>query len=186
LSGLPGEDSRVERFKALYEENYHRVLGYAIRRVGADDAGDVVAETFFAAWRRFDEVPTDDAARLWLYGTARRVVANQKRGRRRRERLTDRLRGQVGPPTEPVGSGIDVNAAGVAFGRLSADDRELLSLVAWEGLRAGEIGQVLGCSSNAARIRVHRARRRFARELARIGGPVKQSAAGGHVTEAYE
>ncbi|WP_374058788.1 RNA polymerase sigma factor [Planomonospora sp. ID91781] len=55
------------------------------------------------------------------------------------------------------------------FRELSDDDHELLSLVAWEGLDAAEIARVLGCSRNAVRIRLHRARKRFAHRLAAAG-----------------
>ncbi len=177
---------RRDRFQAIYEAHYHRVLGYALRRTGREDAADVVAETFLVAWRRIGDVPEGDAARLWLYGIARRVLANQTRAAHRRERLAERIRANLVPEIEPVRANPELGAAAAAFEALRADDRELLALVAWEGLDGEEIAQVLGCSRNAARIRVHRARRRFARELARIGGPVKQSPAGGHVTEAYE
>jgi RNA polymerase sigma-70 factor (ECF subfamily) len=79
-----------------------------------------------------------------------------------------------------------MNLAAAALARLPSEQREVLTLVAWEGLDAGEIAQVCGCSRNAARIRIHRARRRFVRELTRLGGSVKQNAVGGHVSEAYE
>jgi RNA polymerase sigma-70 factor (ECF subfamily) len=189
MSSLPdvsGAGSRRDHFQAVYEANYHRVLGYALRRVGRDDAADVVAETFLVAWRRFDEVPAGEAARLWLYGTARRVVANQQRGKRRRERLTQRIQTDVGHEGEPCRVDDSLGAVAAAFARLRADDRELLALVAWEGLDAREVAQVCGCSRNAARIRIHRARRRFAHKLARVGGSVKQNPVGGHVSEAYE
>ena len=69
------------------------MLAYVLRRVErAEDAGDVVAETFLVAWRRMDKVPAGDEARLWLYGVARRQLANQRRGELRRSRLADRLR----------------------------------------------------------------------------------------------
>ena len=63
---------------------------------------------------------------------------------------------------EPTGS-LRVRTA---FAALRDEDRELLLLVAWEGLDAAAIAAVAGCSRNAARIRIHRARRRFARALA--------------------
>jgi DNA-directed RNA polymerase specialized sigma24 family protein len=50
----------------------------------------VIAETFLTAWRRLDDVPAGDEARLWLYGVARRMLANQRRGARRRSSLADR------------------------------------------------------------------------------------------------
>jgi len=131
-------------------------------------------------------LPAGEAARLWLYGTARRVVANQQRGKRRRERLTQRIQTDVGHEGEPCRVDDSLGAVAAAFARLRADDRELLALVAWEGLDAREVAQVCGCSRNAARIRIHRARRRFAHKLARVGGSVKQNPVGGHVSEAYE
>jgi RNA polymerase sigma factor (sigma-70 family) len=48
-----------------------------------------------------------------------------------------------------------------AISELSNDDRELLLLVAWDELRPSEAAVVLGISSEAARSRLHRARRRM-------------------------
>jgi RNA polymerase sigma-70 factor (ECF subfamily) len=61
-----------------------------------------------------------------------------------------------------------------AFARVPADQRELLALVAWEELHSRQIATVLGCSTNAVRIRLHRARRRLAVELEREGIAVKR------------
>ena len=168
--------SRRDRFSALYEENYHRILGYALRRTDSSEAADVVAETFTTAWRRLDAVPEGEEARLWLYGTARRVLANHHRAQRRRERLTGRLNELASPPLEPERD--EVGALSAAFARLREDERELLTLAGWEELGAAEIAEVLGCSRNAARIRLHRARRRLARELGRS----KRQSGGGHVS----
>lgn len=158
--------ARRERFTAIYESNYHRLLGYAIRRTSEDTAADVVAEVFLAAWRRLEHVPDGDAARLWLYGAARRVLANQERSLRRRARLSAKVARE---PAAEVEGHPQPGAAADAFARLGGGDRELLALVAWEGLDAGEIAQVYGCSRNAARIRLYRARRRFVRELVQAG-----------------
>jgi RNA polymerase sigma-70 factor, ECF subfamily len=152
-----------ERFRALYEANYHLILGYAMRRVARADALDVVSETFLVAWRRLSRVPEGDEARLWLYGTARRILANQERSARRRARLDSRLTQSGKVDAEAVAE--PPGAIGSAFARLRPDDRELLALVAWEGLDAADIARVVGCSRNAARIRLHRARKRFAAAL---------------------
>jgi DNA-directed RNA polymerase specialized sigma24 family protein len=61
----------------------------------AEDAADVVAETFLVAWRRIDDLPPGREGRLWLYGVARRVCANHLRGVRRRHRLAERLREEL-------------------------------------------------------------------------------------------
>lgn len=144
-----------------------------------------MSSRFLVAWRRLDEVPQGDAARLWLYGTARRVLANQHRGQRRRQRLFQRLgaesrsRPVVGPPDAGL------TGAAAAFERLGPSDREILSLLAWESLSVAEIAEALGCSRNAARIRIHRARRRFERELS-FDNPVKHNPVEGQVSEAYD
>ena len=161
-------DERRRRFEVVYAANFGPMLGYVLRRTeNGDDAADVVAETFLTAWRRLDDVPPGDRARLWLYGVARRMLANHYRGERRKSELADRLRSDLAVTyldQEYTGSLADIAAA---FASLAAADRELLSLVAWEGLDSGEIASVLGCSRNAVRIRLHRARSRFAAALAR-------------------
>jgi RNA polymerase sigma factor (sigma-70 family) len=159
--------SRRARFRAVYDVNYHRVLGYALRRTASrEDAEDAVAETFLTAWRRLEEIPHGSDARPWLYGVARNALANQRRGERRRGRLSGRLHAQ---PASTAWNRADANdelaSVAAAFAQLREEDRELLALAAWEELDPGEIATVLGCSRNAARIRLHRARRRLARRL---------------------
>ena len=157
---------RRRRFDELYAAHNRQVLGYLLRRTeSTDDAADVFAETFLTAWRRLDDLPTGQQAGLWLYGTARRTLANFRRGERRRAALAGRLRAGLSgyQPPEQEGELADITAA---FRGLAEPDRELLSLVAWEGLDPGQIAAVLGCSPNAARIRLHRARRRLAGALA--------------------
>ena len=165
-------DVRRRRFEALYAEHQAGVLGYVLRRTdSAHDAADVIAETFLVAWRRLDDAPTGASARLWLFGVARRVLANQRRGERRRNQLAERLRGELAardPPTAPSGELAELAAA---YGSLAEGDREVLALEAWEGLSAAAVATVLGCSHNAARIRLHRARRRLRTAIAESHGP---------------
>jgi RNA polymerase sigma-70 factor, ECF subfamily len=161
-------DDRRRRFEQMYSANHGPVLGYVVRRTDSpDDAADVIAETFLTAWRRLDDVPAGEAARPWLFGVARRVLANHGRAERRRIALGERLRSELAAVRygrEPSPGLRDVAAA---FRDLPDTDREILALAGWEGLDAGQIAVVLGCSRNAARIRLHRARRRFAGRLHR-------------------
>ena len=160
-------DERRDRFEALYEAHHGSVLGYVLRRTdNPEDAADIMAETFLTSWRRLEEVPSGAAARLWLYGVARRVLANHHRGQRRRSALTERLRGELAAGYRPPEYTGEMARIAAAFRQLPAEQRELLALNAWEGLDYGQIAVVLGCSRNAVRIRLHRARQRFARELA--------------------
>lgn len=157
-----------QRFEEIYTAHYPDILAYLRRRTGsADDAADALAETFTVAWRRVADIPGGHAARLWLYGVARRVLANGRRAESRRGELVGRLGVQLALWAEAAGP---VGAEGLddvreAFRRLHPDDREVLSLAAWEALSSEEIATVLGCSRGAARLRLHRARKRLAREL---------------------
>ncbi|WP_405087324.1 RNA polymerase sigma factor [Microbispora sp. NBC_01389] len=164
-------DEPSARFEAVYRETYGRLTAYAVRRCDSPhDAADVVAEVFTVAWRRLDDLPQGDEAVLWLYGVARKVVANHRRGEVRRQARSAPLDAEL---TDLYGDsperGVELTAIGEAFRSLSDDDRELLSLVAWEGLSRQEIATALGLSRNAVRIRLHRARRRLSRALAEAG-----------------
>lgn len=169
-------ERRQERFEAMYQACHGPVLGYVLRRTAnPEDAADVVAETFLTSWRRLDEVPPGPEARLWLYGVARRVLANHHRGERRRSALAGRLRDDLAAAYRPPEYAGELAAIAEAFRRLPGEQRELLALEAWEGLDYGQIAIVLGCSRNAVRIRMHRARQRLARELAGIPGHVPRN-----------
>ncbi|WP_189058128.1 RNA polymerase sigma factor [Longimycelium tulufanense] len=151
-----------QRFTALYHDTYRTVHAYVYRRLPPDDVADVVAETYLAAWRRLDTVPVADPV-PWLLATARNLVMTAWRTRRHRTALTVALAELTPVATEP-----DVAerlAVFHAVARLSAADRDLLLASAWDGLSTGQIAAVLGCSYNAAAMRLHRARTRLADAL---------------------
>jgi RNA polymerase sigma-70 factor (ECF subfamily) len=180
----PGPDHH-DRFRTLYTGHFDALLAYALRRVSRpEDAGDVVADTFLVAWRRRSHVPTGDEARLWLYGVARHVLANQRRGERRRDRLGEVLRERLAATAhlradpDPSAAVAETLAVRDALARLADLDREVLTLTAWEELEPREIADVLGVSAQAVRTRLSRARARL-RDL--IGDEVDLS---GQVTRA--
>lgn len=148
---------------ALFEAHYDGLMRYANRRTAQlADAEEAVAEAFVVAWRRLDEVPVPDQRIYWLYGIARRVIANQRRGTRRRLRLHAKaiaLSAAAGPRSS------ELPEVMVAMRGLNDDDQELLRLVAWEGLSHRDVAMVLGISANAAGIRLHRARARLRNAL---------------------
>jgi RNA polymerase sigma factor (sigma-70 family) len=164
------------RFERLYAEHGRAVLAYAVRRASdAQDAADVVADTFLVAWRRLDDVP-GEAARLWLYGVARNVLANQQRSERRRQRLGERLRRELPAALEGVAAPVSqTGAVGAALARLGPEDHEVLRLAGWEELSPGEIAVVLGIGQVAVRSRLHRARRRLRAALERAPEPEDKS-----------
>ena len=157
------QSERRQRFDALFAAHSSDIVAYCGWRAGsASDAQDAVAEVFLTAWRRLDEVPEGDAARVWLYATARRVMANQRRSSRRRFALHERL--ALDAASAPAGTargGAEEALVHEALRRLGPRDREVLLLAEWEGLSPAQIAAVLGCLTVTARGRLHRARRRF-------------------------
>jgi RNA polymerase sigma-70 factor, ECF subfamily len=149
----------------LYERYAGPVHRYALRRSDGETADEVVAQVFMVAWRRRSAVPED--ALPWLYGVARRALAEQRRGAARRKRLGERLRGEVIEET-PCPVLLDEGLAG-ALRRLSQGDREALLLRYWEELEPAQIAQVMGCSRATMAVRLHRARLRLRRELEAAG-----------------
>src|ERR1700735_5412690 len=119
-----GPDERRHRFEELYAANCGPILGYVLRRTdNPDDAADVIAETFLTVWRRLDAVPPGDEARLWLYGVARRVLANHRRGQRRRTALTERLRDDLADSYRPPEFTGELGQLADAFRRLPDAER---------------------------------------------------------------
>ena len=168
--------SPEEHFSALFDATHVALLGYAVRRVtDPADAADVVAETYLVAWRRLADVPAGSEARPWLFGVARRVLANHYRGERRRLALADRLRDslhQVVPPPEVR----EPSVLERAVQRLGDDDRELLHLLAWEELARDEIATAMGLSRATVRVRLHRARARLRQAMAAIEAETQSAA----------
>jgi RNA polymerase sigma factor (sigma-70 family) len=149
------------------------VLGYALRRSATrEDAADVVAETFAIAWRRRAELPVDpEEIRPWLFGIARRCLANTARSSERAgrlgARLADSLAGASVPEPAAVHEGrADNRVVRAALDRLSPADRELVTLIAWEGLTPTQAATALGVTAGTARVRLHRARARLRTALA--------------------
>jgi RNA polymerase sigma-70 factor (ECF subfamily) len=151
-----------ERFQALHAALGEQLLRYFLRRsVDPSDAADLAAETYLTLWRRIDRLPEDeDGARAWAFGVARGVLLNHSRGVRRRLALADRLRDAL-LQQEEGGTADNRPDLGDALGSLSEDDRELIVLIAWDGLSPAQAAAVLGVEPGAARVRLHRARKRL-------------------------
>jgi RNA polymerase sigma-70 factor (ECF subfamily) len=164
----PIDRERAELFATIFEANYGRVHAYAARRVGADGADDVAAETMMIAWRRREALPA--APLPWLYGIARNLVARQHHSATRRRALRRSLEFErAGPGEEPAGD----PALAAAWAALGPRDREVLALIAWEELSVHDAAAVLGVSAPVFSVRLHRARRRFEAQLG-DGAPAAQ------------
>jgi len=168
----PAPPTEADRkwFRSLFHENYGPLLAYARRRVDSVTSDDVVAETLLVAWRRRDAAPSGQE-RPWLYGIARNVIRNSARSARRQQAFHETLRGLVQQkPYEADAVDEQAEVMRSALYGLSEDDREILMLVTWEGLSYADVGRVLDISANAVGIRVHRARKRLAEQVAEFFG----------------
>jgi RNA polymerase sigma factor (sigma-70 family) len=151
-----------EHFEHVYQDCYEAVQRYAARRVAPEAIQDVVSETFLTAWRRYEDLNGEPLP--WLLGIARRTAANHRRSGSRRAALRERLSAErQQSPCELI----DDRDSGLAsaLATLSERDREALLLVAWDGLEHRVAASVMGCSTGAFTVRLHRARRKLERAL---------------------
>jgi RNA polymerase sigma-70 factor (ECF subfamily) len=153
--------------EALYTAHADRVHAYLLHRTDRETAQDILSETFVLAWRKSDSVPDD--ALPWLLASARRLLANRVRSDQRHRALSERMaamadRAGAAEIGDEIGTRTEVAAA---LSALSEQDRETLLLSAWYGLTARQAAVVMGCSTTAFAVRLHRARKRFRAALSR-------------------
>lgn len=166
-------DDREQRFEALYVKYYGPLMRYAARRVDDNQPAECVAETFTIAWKRLDDLRDGDPL-PWLYGIARRVLANDRRARFRRRRLAERLIAETPYSSDDHAEGVAQRVdLAEALEALSPRDLECLRLAEWERLSAADAATVMGCSTVAYKVRLHRARRRLAATYAGEAAPTR-------------
>ena len=156
-----------EAFGALFERHSRGVHAYLCRRGGRQVADELLGEVFtvaFAGRLNYDASFPD--ARPWLYGISRNVLGTRLRGEDRRAGVASRLPAEgVSHPWPEVDDRLDAAAGAARARRLLAGlpeaEREVVELVAWEGLDPTEVAGVLGIPAGTARSRLHRARARL-------------------------
>jgi RNA polymerase sigma factor (sigma-70 family) len=164
-------DLADQRFRETYQTNQRRVLAYFLRRTDATSARDGAAETFLVAWRRIDEVPSGDRTLPWLYGVARRVLANQRRSRNRYAALGQKLTGldatEDESPEVIVLRRAEDREMLDAVARLRSEDQEIIELAVWDEVPHSQIAEMIGTSTHAITQRLHRITKQLARDLDR-------------------
>lgn len=163
-----------DSFDELHKFYYQRVLAYCLRRVEHGEAQDLAAEVFAIAWRKRRAIPNGPEALPWLYAVARRVVSQHWRSSRRRRRLLKRLTGlgrtHSSDPLNRLMGDEDSRLVAHAAMSLRKEAQEVLRLRFWEELSYADISVVLGTTPDAARQRVHRAKRALAEAYRELGG----------------
>lgn len=173
MSSVPSDSRRA--FEHVVESVIEPLRRFLRRRTDPATADDVLSETLMVLWRRIDEVPADNIP--WAIGVARLQLANIERAQRRQDRLVAKII-DIDPPSVSYCNADAEDSlsddVARAMSSLSSSDAELLRLWAWDGLQPRQISVVLGISTNAATVRLHRSKKKFA---AAIG---KHSATFGH------
>ena len=157
---------KPERFAELFDRHAPHLYRYCARRAGPQDADDLVAETFLAAFGQrsgYDQAYPD--ARPWLYGIATNLLGTYQRQEIRQFRLL-----QAAAPravaafddSERVVATVAAQSArprlAAALAGLSQPDRDVLLLIAWEDLSYHEVARALEIPVGTVRSRLHRAR----------------------------
>jgi RNA polymerase sigma-70 factor (ECF subfamily) len=156
-----------------------RVLAYLLHRTDPQTAQDVLQEVFVIAFAKAAQVP--DPPLGWLFGTARRLLANRYRGFRRHDQLIERLMADVGDDFESEDYELK-HAFAQCLATLSLTDREVLTLTGWYGLSPAQAAEALGCTTSTYAVRLHRARSRLAAALDSAG--YRGNSAAGQFAEA--
>ena len=159
--------TQPEVFGVIYERHAPVVYRYLARRVGPAAAEDLLGEVFVAALgARLRVQPHESGSALpWLYGIAGNVARSHLRRGRGHSRADDAAAvfGSV-VDWDAVDARLDAAALRgqlqAALAALTGGEREMLLLVAWEGLTPGEAAEALGLTAVNARSRLHRARAR--------------------------
>ncbi len=159
--------SDEDRFTRLYRDHRADLERFVRRRLPPPQVEDVVAEAFLVAWRRLDVAPQEP--RPWLFGIARNIMLASARTHGRWHALHVRLAAEPEPEVFELAADVASRTDIVrAWGKLTAGEREVLTLVAWDGLTAREAAAVLGCEPGTFRVRLLRARRHLLHILDRL------------------
>ena len=158
-----------DAFAAIFDRHAPHIRRYLARRLGAQVADDLVAETFLTAFdkrQRYDRSRPD--ARPWLYGIATNLVAQHRRQEARRYRTAPADTADL-DHADRVAAEVTAHATrslltGALVG-LSSEDRDVLLLVAWEQLSYEEVAAALTIPIGTVRSRLHRARRKVREAL---------------------
>jgi RNA polymerase sigma-70 factor (ECF subfamily) len=178
----------ADAYSVFFKRHVTPITRYAVRRcANPDDVADLVGECFLVALQAAHRyVPETDTALPWLFGISRRLLAKQRRkyaGNRRIEVKASNAFPHFTPAEDDeVAAAIDASrqapALEEALARLTRSERDVLEIVAYDGLSPSEAAVALDITPNAARLRLSRARRAVRAHLdsTTVVGPVAEGA----------
>lgn len=163
-----------EAFGALFQRHDREIYNHAFRRTADwSTAEEVTSLVFLEAWRRRKSITLVHQSSLpWLIGIANNVLLNQWRSKKRHRRALERFERLRAPSTtgesvEDLDDRHRLEQVLRLVKRLPAEQREVLELVAWDGLDYESAALAAGVPVGTVRSRLSRARKRLS-ELERI------------------
>lgn len=167
--------ARPAAFAELFERHHGRVYGYLRKLVGSrDGAHDLTQETFLLAFKSRGSYRHEGRFQAWLY----RIATNLARSRIRR--MSREHKASEGAPFSSASDAEAADAPGPpeaaqaaetrriveeALARLPVDEREVVLLRHFQGLRFREVAQTLGINENTAKSRMRYALGKLERML---------------------
>ena len=162
-----GGDERA--WAELVEATHRGVYSLCLRILGdPQDAAEATQDAYLKAWRGLRTFRGDAMFETWLYRVASNAALSKHRGRRRRQRHEAGMQDEVltelpaaGSVEATAGARIEVRALEAALSRLPEQHRTAVVLRDVYGMNIEEIAKQLGISETAAKVRVHRARKKL-------------------------
>ena len=160
----------------LVEATHREVYTLCLRILGdPDDAAEATQDTYLKIWRGLRGFRGDAMFTTWLYRVATNAAISKYRGRKGRrahesggdDETLAQVPSRVSVETE-AGARMEVRALETALARLPRLYREAVVLRDVYGYSINEVASQLKISETAAKVRVHRGRKKL-REMVFIG-----------------
>ncbi len=166
------ERGDLEAFGQLYDRYASGIFRF-LRRFLRDAvaAEDLTQQAFLRMHEARSAFDARRSFRTWAFTIARRLALNWRARGVSASSAAEDLSDQVPSPEGQVIARDELQRVERTLARLSRDDAEVLLLFKYEGLSHAEIGEVVGCSPDAAKMRVHRALKRFMEHLSEARKP---------------
>ena len=149
------------KFQDLYESHAPDVYRFAFWLAGNRfEAEDITSETFIRAWARNSTIRTE-TLKAYLFTIARNVYLEQRRKRKRQVALNDDHPDPAPGPDKEVESQLELMRVQNVLQTLPEIDRAAFVLRVQHDLPYDEIARVLGLSLSAAKVKVHRVRKKL-------------------------
>ncbi len=171
-------------FQKIYADFQPKILRYMVRLVGEDEAEDLTQEILVKASQALETFRGESTLSTWLYRIATNAALDRLRSRPFQQSAQEKLlddsseedwtavddrdiwTGEKTPSLEQQIVRQEMNECIWRFiEKLPENYRVVVVLSEWEGLKNGEIAEILGITLDMVKIRLHRARAKLKEEF---------------------